>query len=164
MTDEEMRERIKEIDETTIELCKERRKYASYLYEKERQNLIQMHKNDIGKCYVLINNPREDAEYFRAFKIIDVCASPNDTSAHCIVLIDRYKPLIDGYKRTYYREYGVKLETLPVWGRITKDFRTKNDKKLIDFYKEITEEEFLRLYDRFENNVKNARFDRNTGA
>lgn len=157
MTDEEMRERIKEIDKVRDELGDEKRKYEHYFYEKAKQDLAESHKKYVGKCYIAIDSLANEDEHIRAFKIIHVCVPPDEKYANCIALID-------GYRYTGYREYGVQLMTLPLWYSNTRRMiSSPYDPKMIDFYKEITNEEFWELYDKFESNVKNARFDRNTG-
>ena len=87
-------------------------------------------------------------KHIKAFKIIDVLEPHNENYAVCITLID-------GLNSTCWNEYGLKIMTLNVWGYNKFQMINKeSDPKVIDFYKEITQEEFEKLYHEYQSNLE----------
>ena len=61
--------------------------------------------------------------------------------------------MIDGFRSSCWAEYGIQIMTLGLW--YPNQLRLKNnpeDPKMIDFYKEISEQEFCELYRRYREN------------
>lgn len=139
MTEEQMRKRMKEIDEERDKLRFERQKYEKYFSDKKRKEELANHKNYIGKCFTTCEKVENEQKHIKAFKIIDVLDSPNERYASCVVLID-------GHRSTCWKEYGVQIMTIGLW--TPNKFRMmsrETDPKVIDFYKEITQEEFEQM-------------------
>ena len=140
MTDEQMYERMKEIDKERDKLRSERQKYENYFEDKKRRELLDDHKNYIGKCFVTCEKIENEQKYLKAFKILNILDSPNERYASCIALID-------GCRSTCWKEYGVQIMTIGLWTmNKLRMMRSNSDSKVIDFYKEISQEEFENLY------------------
>lgn len=149
MTEEEMRKRMKEIDEERSRLSSEKKKYEDYFYNKKQQDRMKDHKEYVGKCYVSIDGLQNNSEkQIKAFKILEVLEPHHENYALCVALID-------GYRYTCWNEYGVQRMTLGLWNANTnRMISNPNDPKTIDFYKEISQEEFERLYREYSNNLE----------
>lgn len=140
MTDEQMRERMKEIDKERDKLRSERQEYENYFIDKKRKELLDDHKNYIGKCFVTCENPANEQKYIKAFKILEVLDSPNERYASCIALID-------GYRSTCWKEYGTQIITIGLWTmNKLRMAGSDSDPKVIDMYKEISHKQFEKLY------------------
>lgn len=151
MTEEQMRKRMKEIDEERNKLSLEKKEYENYFYNKKQQTKFEDHKEHIGKCYMAIDGyigSTNTNKHIRAFKIIDVLEPHHENYALCVTLID-------GYRSSCWNEYGVQIMTLNVWGHNKFQMISKeSDPKMIDYYKEISQEEFERLYSEYSNNLE----------
>ena len=151
MTEEQMRQRMKEIDQERNKLASERKDYENYFNNKKQQDRLKDHKEYIGKCYVKkdgVHYYENTNKHIKAFKIIDVLEPHNENYAVCITLID-------GLNSTCWNEYGLKIMTLNVWGYNKFQMINKeSDPKVIDFYKEITQEEFEKLYHEYQSNLE----------
>lgn len=153
MTEEQMRKRMKEIDQERYKLSEEKKKYENYFIDKKRKEELDNHKNYIGKCFVTCDKVENEQKHIKAFKIIDVLDSPNERYASCVVLID-------GHRRTCWKEYGVQIMTIGLWTMNTSRMMSReSDPKVIDFYKEITQEEFEQMYIEYMNNVTDETLD-----
>lgn len=139
MTEEQMRKRMKEIDKERDKLRFERQEYEKYFSDKKRKEELDDHKNYIGKCFTTCEKAENEHKHIKAFKIIDVLDSPNERYASCAVLID-------GHRSTCWKEYGIQIMTLGLWTMNKLRMMSKeSDPKIIDFYKEITQEEFEQI-------------------
>jgi len=138
MTEEQMRQRMKEIDEERDKLHSERQEYEKYFSDKKRKEELDDHKNYIGKCFITCNKI-ENEQHIKAFKIIDILDRPNEKYASCVVLID-------GYRDFCWKEYGIQIMTIGLWtANKWSMISQESDPKVIDFYKEITQEEFEQM-------------------
>lgn len=147
MTEEQMRKRMQEIDEERDKLRFERQEYEKYFSDKKRKEELDNHKNYIGKCFITCDKTENKQKHIKAFKIIDVLDSPNERYAFCVVLID-------GHRNTCWKEYGMQTMTIGLW--IPNKLRMvsrESDPKVIDFYKEITQEEFEQMSVKYLNKV-----------
>ena len=151
MTEEQMRQRMKEIDQERNKLASERKDYENYFANKKQQDRLKDHKEYIGKCYSAKEGYHGYAnknKHIRAFKIIDVLEPHHENYAVCVALID-------GLRNTCWNEYGVNIMTLNVWGyNELRMINRESDPKVIDFYKEITQEEFEKLYHEYQGNLE----------
>ena len=144
MTEIEMRKRMKVIDEEIHNLYREKEKYEEYFRNKEVQDRMNAHKEHVGKCYMAIDGLTDNSDaHVVAFKILKVLDSPNENYALCVALID-------GRRYTCWNEYGIQVMTLELW---IPNKRRMDDPDVIDFYQEISQEEFTRLYIKHSNNI-----------
>lgn len=149
MTDQEMRDRMKEIDEERDTLRKEREKYEKYFYDKKSKEKAKDHEKYIGKCFVSKNISENEEKHIKAFKILKVLEHPNEDCVECITLID-------GYRYTCWNEFGVQHMTLPLWtpndtGRF---LHAEPDPLMIDFYEEVTQDDFNKLYTSYKSDIE----------
>ena len=93
----------------------------------------------IGKCFKVINKKYDGIE---AFKILDILAEPNVDYALCLCIGegDNTTSVFTNYAKS------IKTMVLPLWLPINlRLMSNNNDKKVIDEYGEITQEEFSDL-------------------
>lgn len=140
MTEEQMRQRMKEIDVEREKLKNEKKQYEDYFYNNNQEEKFKNHKEHIGKCYVVIDGIKGNInKHIKAFKVINILEPHHENYALCVTLIN-------GYRYTCWNEYGVQLMTLGLWNpNINRMVSNPNDPKMIDFYKEITQEEFEQI-------------------
>ena len=151
MTDDEMRDRIKEIEKQRQELSDEKRKYETYLYEKKKQKDRKKRECFIGKCFVTKDDRRNETKYIKAFKILKLEDEKSDKYAECLIVKD-------GYHNTAWEEKGVMTSVLGLWTANTmRMLSNPNEPKMIDMYKEITQEEFDKLFDESMKTLSDAR-------
>ena len=140
MNDEQMRERIKEIDSIRSNLANEKQEYLDILSEKEKQLRCNQHEQFVGKYFAITNLPNNKHSYIKAFKILSVLDSPNEDYAKCLVLID-------GCRNNIWVEKGICNMTLGLWNNnVARLISKKSDSKVIDYYHEITEEKFEEIW------------------
>lgn len=114
---------------------------------KKRKEELDDHKNYIDKCFATCEKVENEQKHIKAFKIIDVLDSPNERYTSCVVLID-------GYRSTCWKECGVQIMTMRLWTKNKLRMMGKeSDPKVIDFYKEITQEEFEQMTTEYLNKV-----------
>lgn len=148
MTEEEMLNRIKEINQETKKLSLEKREYENFLFNKKKNERFESHKRYIGKCYISKGFVGNENKYIKAFKIIKILDKPNENKALCTALVD-------GYRTTCWKEYGIQNMVLDVWGyNKYRMINEESDPKVLDFYNEITQEEFERLYREHLNKIE----------
>lgn len=149
MTEEQMRQRMKEIDAEREKLRNEKKQYEDYFYNNKQEEKFKNHKEHIGKCYVAIDELKgNENKHIKAFKVVNVLEPHHENYALCATLID-------GFRSTCWNEYGVQLMTLGLWTANTnRMISSPNDPKTIDFYKEITQEEFESLYREYSGNLE----------
>ena len=147
MTEKEMKERIKEIDKQRDALRFEKEKYEKYFSDKRRGEELNNNKSYIGKCFKTKGLKDNKTDNVKAFKILDVLDSPNEKYALCLVLLD-------GCRSTCFKEQGIQKMTLSLW--VYNDLRMMNkatDAKMIDYYKEIPEDEFKIMYSEYSKSL-----------
>lgn len=140
MTEEQMRERIKEIEKEKDKLRAEQEEYERYFLEKKLEEKLLAHKTYVGKCYISKNSKENKNKHIKAFKILEVLDLPNENYAKCIMLIN-------GSERNCWNSYGTKIEVLDLWNpNISRMIYKESDPKVIDMYKEISHKQFEKLY------------------
>ena len=148
MTEKEMRSRMKEIDKIRNELKNEKEEYENYFYKKRLDQELEDRRKFIGKCfdirYINVNN--NNNKWLRAFKIIDILEEPNSRYANCIALIC-------GYRNTAWPEYGIQEMTLPLWCSNNNRIMSSNEPNLIEYYEEISNEEFKEMVEKYKDNL-----------
>ena len=148
MTEQEMRNRIKEIDKERDNLRKEKEEYEKYFSDKRLKEQLNNHKQYIGKCFISKNELSNEQKQIKAFKVLRILENPNERYAECIVLVD-------GYESNCWNVKAIKNQVIGLWTR--NKFRLRNSEsepKVIDFYKEISQEEFETLYREYQNNLE----------
>ena len=150
MTDDEMRDRIKEIEKQRQELSDEKRKYETYLYEKKQREDHKKRECFIGKCFVTKEDRRNETKYVKAFKILKLADAKSDKYAECLIIKD-------GYHNTAWEEKGVMITVLGLWTANTMRMISRPDEpKMIDMYKENTQEEFDQLFEEYMKKIQEA--------
>ena len=143
MNEKEMRARIKEIDKIRNDLAKEKKEYEDKLYNKEKENNFQAHKEFEGKCFVSLNLQNNKTEQIKAFKILKVLEPHHERYAECLVIVD-------GYEKNCWNVKAIKLETLPIWcSNVNSMVVRAGYPKMIDMYEMIDEKEFIELYNSY---------------
>ena len=149
MTEQEMRNRIKEIDKERNNLRKEREKYEKYFSDKILKEQLNNRKQYIGKCFISKNESSNEQKQIKAFKVLRILENPNERYAECIALVD-------GYESNCWNVKAIKNQVIGLW--TYNKFRLMNgesDPKVIDFYREISQEEFETLYREYKNDLEN---------
>ena len=148
MTEQEMRNRMKEIDNERNKLKEEREEYEKYFSNKRLKEQLNDHKQYIGKCFASKNESGNEQKQIKAFKVLEILENPNERYAECIALVD-------GYESNCWNVKAIKNQVIGLW--TPNKFRMMNietDQKVIDFYKEISQEEFETLYREYENDLE----------
>ena len=148
MTEQEMRNRIKEIDKERYNLRKEKEEYEKYFSDKKLKEQLNNHKQYIGKCFISKNELSNEQKQIKAFKVLRILENPNERYAECIVLVD-------GYESNCWNVKAIKNQVIGLWTH--NKFRLRNSEsepKVIDFYREISQEEFETLYREYQNNLE----------
>ena len=148
MTEQEMRNRMKEIDNERNMLGKEREEYEKYFSDKRIKEQLNNHKQYVGKCFVSKNEPSNEQTQIKAFKVLGILENPNERYAECIALVD-------GYESNCWNVKAIKNQVIGLWKH--NKFRLMNsesDPKVIDFYREISQEEFETLYREYNNDLE----------
>ena len=148
MTEQEMRNRIKEIDKERNNLRKEKEEYEKYFLDKRLKEQLDNRKKYIGKCFISKNELNNEEKQIKAFKVLRILENPNEKYAECIALVD-------GYESNCWNVKAIKNQVIGLW--TNNEFRLMNketDPKVIDFYKEISQEEFETLYREYQNDLE----------
>ena len=148
MTEKEIRSRMKEIDKIREELKNEKAEYENYFNQKRLEQELEDRLKFIGKCFVSNYNCVQDNnnKWLRAFKIVDILEEPNSRYANCIALIS-------GYRNTAWSEYGIQVMTLPLWCSNNNRIMSSNEPNLIEYYEEISNEEFKEMVEKYKDNL-----------
>ena len=86
------------------------------------------------------NESSNEKQQIKAFKVLRILEYPNERYAECVVLVD-------GYESNCWNVKAIKNQVIGLW--TDNKFRlmsNESDPKVIDFYKEIPQEEFEKLY------------------
>lgn len=152
MTENEMKERIKEIDKERRELKAERQEYEKYFSDKRKKEELNNRIKFEGKCFSTKNLSSSEHKHIQTFKILKVLSEPDETYAECIVVID-------GCRSSCKNKLGVQIMTLPLWESNAYRLMSKeSDPKMIDMYKEITQEEFNSIYEKYKQEIESKVF------
>lgn len=77
---------------------------------------------------------------------------PNERYAECIVIVD-------GIRSSCWNEFGIQRMTVPLWILNTSRLMSKeSDPKVIDMYKEISQEDFVALYNTYNEEIEGKIF------
>ena len=148
MTEQEMRNRIKEIDKERDNLRKEKEEYEKYFSDKKLKEQLNNHKQYVGKCFISNNESSNDQKQIKAFKVLRILENPNEKYAECIALVD-------GYESNCWNVKAIKNQVIGLWTHNKlRLMNSETDPKVIDFYKEISQEEYETLYREYQNNLK----------
>ena len=148
MTEQEMRNRIKEIDKERYNLRKEKEEYEKYFSDKRLKEQLNNHKQYVGKCFLSKNESSNENKQIKAFKVLRILENPNEKYAECIALVD-------GYESNCWNVKAIKNQVIGLWTNNTLRLMNKEtDPKVIDFYKEISQEEFETLYREYQNDLE----------
>ena len=148
MTEQEMRNRIKEIDKERNNLREEKEEYEKYFLNKRLKEQLNNRKQYIGKCFISKNEPNNEEKQIKAFKVLRILENPNEEYAECIALID-------GYESNCWNVKAIKNQVIGLWtNNKLRLMSSESDPKVIDFYKEISQEEFETLYREYKNDLE----------
>lgn len=136
MTEEEIKERINEIDKCRQELKNEKDMYESYMYGKRKEEDFNSRQKYIGKCFTKLKLPNNHYSYVKSFKILSIVDKNNCNYAEVLAIID-------GVINTCFRSNGILKMVLPLWTPNTDSMISrKDDLKVIDYYQEIDSIDF----------------------
>ena len=148
MTEQEMRNRMKEIDNERNILRKEREEYEKYFSDKRIKEQLDNHKQYVGKCFLSKNELRNEQKQIKAFKVLGILENPNERYAECIAIVD-------GYESNCWNVKAIKNQVIGLWTHNKlRLMNSETDPKVIDFYKEISQEEFETLYREYKNDLE----------
>ena len=147
MTEQEMRNRMKEIDEERNNLRKEKEEYEKYFLDKRLKEQLDNRKKYIGKCFISKNESSNEQKQIKAFKVLDL-ENSNERCAECIALVD-------GYESNCWNVKAIKNQVIGLWTyNKLRLMNSESDPKVIDFYREISQEEFETLYREYKNDLE----------
>ena len=148
MTEQEMRNRMKEIDKERNILREEREGYEKYFSDKRLKEQLNNQKQCIGKCFVSKNESSNEQKQIKAFKVLKILENPNERYAECITLVD-------GYESNCWNVKAIKNQVIGLWTyNKLRLMNSESDPKVIDFYREISQEEFETLYREYKNGLE----------
>lgn len=152
MTEQEMRNRMKEIDKERNKLREERKEYEKYFSDKRLKEQLNDHKQYIGKCFISKDYSENKQKQIKAFKVLEILESPNERYAQCITLVD-------GYESNCWKVKAIKNQVIGLWTHNKLRLMcNESDLKVIDFYKEISQEKFEALYMEYQNDLDDKTF------
>lgn len=138
MTEQEMRDRIKEIDEERDKLREEKTVYEKCLRVKEQEREYKERELFVGKCFMLKEDSIE--KNVKAFKITKIVSERNRNFAECLALTN-------GIELNCWNEKAIKTMVIGLWCHDAPEFRSfPSDPLEIDSYEEILQDEFKTLY------------------
>ena len=148
---DERLKRIKEIEKTRNILARERDELQKEIREEKESKILENRNKEIGKYYKLKSklNRSDSYENLIAFKILKLDEYNPLTTARCLAIID-------GYGNGAYKEYGVLNKTLFIWSYDeNRMMHNEGDALTIDFFEEISEDEFLKIKNEMLENIEN---------
>lgn len=147
MTEQEMRNRMKEIDKERNKLKEEREKYEKYFSDKKLKEQLDDYKQYVGRCFTSKNFRENEQNQIKAFKVLEILESPNERYARCVALID-------GYESNCWIVKAIKNQVIGLWTHNKlRLMNSESNPKVIDFYKEISHEEFEKLYREYQGDL-----------
>lgn len=149
MTDEEKRDLIEQLNIKINELQEQRNRYRDELEEKSKNARLEKRKQFINRCFSINGMRKKENTHadIKAFKIIELLEPPHENNALCVALRDG----------TLYdkKEKSIGIEILPLWRwNQLRLMHKKEDLNMIDFYREISLEEFEEMYKVHEQNIR----------
>lgn len=152
MTENEMKKRMKEIDKERKELKAERQEYEKYFSDKKKKEELNNRIKFEGKCFSIKNLSSSEHKHIQAFEILKVLSEPDEMYAECVVVVD-------GRRSRCRNKLGVQIMNLPLWEPDTSRLMSKaSDPKMIDMYKEITQEDFNSIYEKYRQEIESKVF------
>lgn len=137
MTEDKMRERIKEINEQRELLKGELVTYQNYFTDKRLKELQNERSKSVGKCYKTNGNSLNNNQEIFAFKILEAPLLNHNSTKCLVVLNDELK-----------KKKGIIEENISLWSaNKLRLLQKESDPKMIDFYYEISEKEFNQICD-----------------
>lgn len=140
MTDQEMKDRMKEIDIERESLRKERLTYEQYFHNREQSRRLEERKQYVGKCFKVDTKwENRNVIYFKVLHIDD----RDLIYATCICIGD-------GYDLRTSKEIDVKIAEIPLWYYNKDSFlHSENEPRLIDLCSEISNADFIKVYEEY---------------
>lgn len=138
MTDEQKRERMHEIDKIRDELKKERREYEQYFETMKRQQEREQRETYVGKCFLQRTTCYEHNDVI-GFKVLGISEEISNPSAICIAIVSDCKSKLEG----------VVKKQISLWSHDVLTMMPMNTPKIIDYYNEVSEEEFNKVADKY---------------
>lgn len=148
MTDEEKRERIKSLNFRIDALREERDEYKKQLEEEKKNKDLEDRKKYVGKYFARtgcrIRDSKSDG--IKALKVLEVI---DEYNAICLILCDL--DLIDNCNDPINKRE-IKIANIGLWTHnVMRLMHTSTDPLVIDYFTEITKDEFQTMYDECEN-------------
>lgn len=148
MTENELNRKIAVINKKMEELRSERKQYEDALYCDKESKERAVYEKSIGKYLKTKGLNENKHSYVVAFKVLELEKDHNFRYARCL-------SIINGYRSTCWKEYGVSVLTLPLYcSNKLRMISKPDDPKMIDFYQEISEKEFKEIFRKCISEVK----------
>lgn len=142
-----MQERMIKIDEEREALKIEKQKYENYFQAKKEKEILNNHIKFEGKCFFEKGlSTINEHKYIKAFKVLKV--KQNGSYAECVALIN------DDIWGSYFNAIGIQEMILPLWKPDRLELM-ECKLKMIDMYKEVSEEEFRAMFNDYMKIIKN---------
>lgn len=139
-TIKEAKKRIAEIKKQRDELREEQNELEKIISDDSQAKILAARKEYEGKYFLLKGDPAPGLmnEGVSGFKILTVDPNGSMSHAECVILLD-------GHYHTIYHTTGVVKDHLWLWSPATERIRMRlnNEPNLIEYYQEVTREEFL---------------------
>lgn len=138
-TIEEAKKRIAEIKKQRNELKYEQDELEKIISDDSQAKRLANIQACEGKYYLLKGDPPFESrcEGVTGFKILEIDPTSSLTYAHCIILLN-------GSYCSTYLTFGIIQDRLYLWAPASPmRIRLDNEPNLIDYYREVTREEFL---------------------
>lgn len=144
LSEELMRLRMKEINNERDKLKEEYNKYEMYFYKKKQEKEREVQKRCIGKCFKLKSY---ESNKIKAFKVLNISEYSLD-DANCVTLIETENKKEISVQNIYIFGYA-KLQLM----------HRESDPKFLDMYKEISQEEFIDIYNEYVREMGNKVYE-----
>ena len=152
MTNEEKRKRIELLEKGMNKLRKERDKLQKQINNDRQKKELKKRMKLVGKCFsmntmsdVYLSNENSN---IKAFKVLEVFDYPTEGFAKCLILYD-------SENINWYQDKSIKIGAIGLW--IPNELRLVSDPSqpmVIDFYDEISNEEFESLFNDYLGSFK----------
>lgn len=146
MTDEEKRDRIKSLNYRIDALREERDEYKKQLEAEKKNKDLEDRKKYVGKYFVynecrVRGGKSNDIKAFKVLKVID------EYSATCLILCNCINDCSN-----FIDKASIKIANVGLWTyNVMRLMNTTGDPLVIDYFTEISKEEFKTMYDEHEN-------------
>lgn len=151
-TKNELKHKIEVIDRKIDALCIEKASYRKQLCsDKENEEKARCEKY-VGKYFKTKGLEDNITDYVYAFKILNLERDFDFRYARCL-------SVINGHRSSSIKEYGISVITHPIFYANKRNMiYDDSTPKMIDYYQEISEEEFKEIYkqyiDKFEKKMR----------